>query len=339
MALGSTPLIISSDRQNSVKYAAMRHVDFPFLPKDFIQTREGLIFAVVSYQAHQGKVGCFLRYIAEGSSWKKLATEQANQVLADQYPQYHYQSDQFDAAFHAVLAADIVEHHRPEKRLAAVLSRDPLDHIERKLQQLIPILVRYGADIESLGLTGSMLINQQGEKSDIDLVVYGREAFRQTREAVRLAEAEGQLSLLSPALMEENFNRRAAELSFTEFAWHENRKWNKAAIEGTKFDIGMVCLANEFEHDEKQYQKQGIRTVITKVIDDHRAFDFPAVYRVEDEMTPEVVSFTHTYVGQAKAGEVIEVSGAVECDIATGKCRLIVGSTREAEGEYIKVSR
>ncbi|MFT7235918.1 MAG: putative nucleotidyltransferase, partial [Methylophagaceae bacterium] len=51
----------------------------------------------------------------------------------------------------------------------------------------------------------------------------------------------------------------------------------------------------------------------------------------------EILVYTNTYVGQAKTGEKIEVSGAVECDIATGKCRLIVGSSREAVGEYIKV--
>ena len=317
----------------------MRNADFPFLPKDFVQTKEGLIFAVVSYQTHESKVGCFLRYIVDGDGWKKVDTQQANQLLKKSYSKYLFQSEQFDASFHAVELNDIVEHHQPEKKLKSVLNDVAMDQIERKLQQLIPILVQYGAEIESLGLTGSMLINQQKATSDIDLVVYGREAFRKTREAVRLAEADGQLELLSSVLMEENFNRRAGELSLDEFAWHENRKWNKAAIEGTKFDIGMVCLENEIEHDEKQYQKQGSRTFKTKVIDDHRAFDFPATYVVDDEMTPEIVSFTHTYVGQAKVGEVIEVSGAVECDIATGKCRLIVGSTREAEGEYIKVYR
>ncbi|NOQ81046.1 MAG: hypothetical protein GQ548_00800 [Methylophaga sp.] len=317
----------------------MRNIDFPYLPKDFIQTKEGLIFAVVSYQAHKGKVGCFLRYIAEGDGWNKVSTEQANQLLQKSYPQYCYQSEQFDAVFHAVAVTDITEHYRPEQQLKTVLQREPRDEIEEKLHQLLPILVRFGADCEFLGLTGSMLINQQRSTSDIDLVVYGRDVFQKTRRSVELAVASRELEHLDDLLMEDNFQRRAAELSFDEFAWHENRKFNKAAIDGCKFDIGMVCLSNEVERDDKQYQKQGSRKFITKVVEDHRSFDFPAVYLVDDEMTPEIVSFTHTYVGQAKLGETIEVSGAVECDIATGKCRLIVGSTREAEGEYIKVCK
>ena len=317
----------------------MRRNDFPYLPKDFIQTKEGLIFAVVSYQPHDGQVGCFLRYVTQNDVWEKVGTEHANQLLHDVYPQYYHQSEQFDALFHAVAIDDIIMHHQPEKRLQNVLQQQAQDNIEQSLQKLIPILVRFGAKRSALGLTGSMLINQQGEGSDIDLVVYGRKEFHKTRQAVALAVDSGELTGLDEILMRDNFQRRSGELSFDDFAWHENRKFNKAAIDGIKFDIGMVCLSDEVNEDNVRYQKQGSHTFIATVIDDYRAFDFPAVYEVDDELTPEIVSFTHTYVGQVKKDEKIEVSGAVERDVITGKCRLIVGSTREAEGEYIKVCR
>lgn len=315
----------------------MRNAVFPYYPKDFIQTKEGLVFAVVSYQSHQGKVGCFLRYVRDGNQWKKINTEQANQLLRQSYPQYLYQSPQFDADFHAVELQDIVQHHRPEERLLDVLQQEPSDIIEQKLHRLIPILVRFGANGDDLGLTGSMLINQQSATSDIDLVVYGRDKFNKARQALELALLSGDLNNLDVTLMKNNFQRRAGELSFDDFSWHENRKNNKAAIDGIKFDLGMVCLSDEIQHDEDQYQKQGMRTITTEVIDDLRAFDFPAVYLVDDKLTPELWSFTHTYVGQAKKGEIIEVSGAIECNVTTGQCRLIVGSTREADGEYIRV--
>jgi len=60
---------------------------------------------------------------------------------------------------------------------------------------------------------------------------------------------------------------------------------------------------------------------------------------IDNDLVSEVIVYTHTYVGQAQLGEKIEVSGSVEREMATGKCRLIVGSTREAIGEYIKVCR
>lgn len=318
----------------------MRQADFPYLPKDFVQTEDGLMFAVVSYHPHQNKVGCFLRYVSHGGQWQKVDTAQANRLLSRHHPQYLFKSRQFDAEFHAVDIADIVAHHRPEQRLETLLFTDqPQDEIEQKLFRLLTILVQFGVKRDFLGLTGSMLIGQQKTGSDIDLVVYGRDAFHQTRDAVRQAVASGLLEELDLSLMRDNFQRRGGELDFEEFAWHESRKFNKAAIDGTKFDIGMVCLPDELDHGHHHYIKQGISTVKAVVLDDHRAFDFPAHYLIDNNITPEVVSFTHTYVGQARAGETIEVTGAVECDSASGQRRLVVGSTREAIGEYIKVCR
>ncbi len=317
----------------------MRQADFPYLPKDFVQTKDGLMFAVVSYHPHQQKVGSFLRYASSGDAWQKVDTAQANRLLSRHHPQYLFKSKQFDAEFHAVNISDVVKHHRPEQRLKALLAAKPQDEIEQKLHKLITILVQFGVNCDFLGLTGSMLIGQQKKGSDIDLVVYGRQAFHQTRDAVKQAVASGLIEELDLSLMKDNFNRRGGDLNFDDFAWHESRKFNKAAIDGTKFDIGMVCLPDELEHDHHHYIKQGVSTVKALVLDDHRAFDFPARYLIDNEMTPEVVSFTHTYVGQAIAGETIEVSGAVECDSASGQRRLVVGSTREAIGEYIKVCR
>lgn len=317
----------------------MRQAGFPYLPKDFVQTHDDLIFAVVSYHPHLNKVGCFLRYVLTDGHWQKIDTLQANRLLQRHYPQYLYKSQQFDAEFHAVALDNIMIHHRPEQRLQQLLSAEPADEIEKKFHTLITILMRLGVNCDFLGLTGSMLIGQQKSGSDIDLVVYGRDAFHQTRQAVKQAVASGELNKLDSRLMKDNFNRRASELSFEDFAWHESRKFNKAAIDGTKFDIGMVSLPTELEPDHRRYIKQGISTVKAVVTDDHRAFDFPAHYGIDNAVTPEVVSFTHTYVGQAMVGETIEVTGAVECDSASGQRRLVVGSSREAKGEYIKVCR
>lgn len=63
------------------------------------------------------------------------------------------------------------------------------------------------------------------------------------------------------------------------------------------------------------------------------SFDNPAVYAVDHEEISKVLSFTHTYSGQALKGEVIEATGVVE---EHGDTKwLIVGTTREAKGEYI----
>jgi predicted nucleotidyltransferase len=52
----------------------------------------------------------------------------------------------------------------------------------------------------------------------------------------------------------------------------------------------------------------------------------------------EVASYTHTYAGQAKDGERIIARGKLEKVIGEDVTyRLIVGTTRESLGEYIKI--
>ncbi len=67
-----------------------------YLPKDFIETAEGLMFAVVQQGVEpsggEDKVLCFLRYVkADGDPqrpWRKVDTDTANKLLAKEYPEY-----------------------------------------------------------------------------------------------------------------------------------------------------------------------------------------------------------------------------------------------------------
>ena len=72
------------------------------------------------------------------------------------------------------------------------------------------------------------------------------------------------------------------------------------------------------------------------MIDDTAAFDYPAEFKLNHPHIDSVVSFTATYTGQAVKGEMVEVSGLVEQN-SQGIKRIVVGSSREAHGEYIKV--
>ena len=84
------------------------------------------------------------------------------------------------------------------------------------------------------------------------------------------------------------------------------------------------------------YEKQGITLIRATVIDAQYAFDYPAKFIIDHEKIAEVVCYTATYTGQAEQGECVEVSGQLEIS-NTGLLRILVGSSREAQGEYIKV--
>jgi len=76
--------------------------------------------------------------------------------------------------------------------------------------------------------------------------------------------------------------------------------------------------------------------LLCRIVDDTYAFDYPAVYQIDHETIGAIVCFTATYAGQAVTGEIVEVSGMLE-EAELGVRHIVVGSSREAHGEHIRV--
>lgn len=302
-----------------------------FLAKDFIETAENLIFAVVADGMEQDKVLCFLRYAQR----KKVSTRAANELLKQHHADYLHYSPVLDAHLHAVPLHRIIQHHQPKQRLQDILYLPQPDNIQQDLIALCALLHKNGVDLRQCGVTGSLLIGVQQDSSDIDLVCYGREVFHQCRAAVRELIARHTLHSLSDEDWQVSYQRRDCELNFADYHWHEQRKFNKALINGRKFDLSLSEVSSL---PSEGYQKCGAITLQCCVIDDHYAFDYPAQFTIDHEYIRTVACFTATYTGQAMCGELIEVSGVVEQN-AQGDKRIVVGSSREARGEYIKVIR
>jgi len=304
-----------------------------FHPKDFIETAEGLVFAVVDSHPEQGKVLCFLRYVLEDGGWRKKATEEANLFLRQRHADYLHYSPRLDTHLHAVETSRIVEHHQPRRRLRAILEDGGRDAVEDDVLLLAGLLTEQGVDLAQVGVTGSLLIGVQRDSSDIDLVCYGREGFLRCREVVRELIEQGQLQSLNDSAWRESYRRRGCSLSYGDYVWHERRKYNKAVVNGRKFDLSLI-EPNAGEPD--LYKKLGPVTLRCRIADDSRAFDYPAVYRIEYDAIGSIICFTATYAGQAFNGELVEVSGLLE-EASDGSRHIVVGSSREAYGEHIMV--
>jgi predicted nucleotidyltransferase len=152
---------------------------------------------------------------------------------------------------------------------------------------------------------------------------------------VRALIAAGPLHGLDLDDWREAYGRRGGALDFEEFLRHERRKGNKGMIEGTKFDLALIA-DDDGPEPPAAWRKTGKAVVRGRVLDDGRAFDQPARYVIDHPQIGEVHCFTHTYVGQALTGEIIEAAGAVET-ADDGRRRLVVGSSREAAGEFVRV--
>ena len=309
------------------------------IAKDFIETAEGLCFAVVQNSAEScgnvDKVLCFLRYVKrDDGQWLKVTTEQANAYLKSHYPEYLHYSTVLDAQLHAVATGRIVQHHSPRQRLQQILFSQQRDKVEQDLYGLCLLFQQNGLDLTQAGVTGSVLIGAQQQQSDIDLVFYGREQFHQTRAITANLISVCQLGSLDEKDWQEAYARRSCTLTSQEYVWHEQRKFNKALINGRKFDLNFVD--GQIYSETVVYQKCGEITVQCKIIEDYYGFDYPAIYLIDHETVGSVVCFIATYTGQAFVGETVEISGLLE-QAEDGSKRIVVGSSREAPGEYIKV--
>ncbi len=317
----------------------MQQITSSYLPKDFIETAEGLCFAVVQNGAETcrdvEKVLCFLRYVkCDGKQWHKVATEQANAYLKTHHPEYLHYSAVLDAQLHAVDIDKIAQHHQPRQRLQQILAEQQRDKVEQDLYDLCLLFQHSGLDLTQVGVTGSILLDVQQQSSDVDLVFYNREHFHKARAITADLIDKQQLGELGDKDWQEAYARRSCTLTLAEYIWHERRKFNKALIKGRKFDLNFV---DEQVHSESvSYHKLGEMTLQCKITEDSYGFDYPALYSIDHESICTVVCFIATYTGQAFVGETVEISGLLE-QAEDGSKRIVVGSSREAPREYIKV--
>jgi predicted nucleotidyltransferase len=313
---------------NSIDESTLR-TSYRYLPKDFVETRQGLFFAVVSPGEEDSRVLAFLRYVRHRGGLQKLDSAGAHETLQRLQPTWLFHSPTLDAVVHGVPVHAIGRHYRPVEAFRAYSQQ-----VDGPFPRLAQTLSKIPAN--ALGVTGSYLIGANRAESDIDLVVFGRENFVAAQLAIGESIQSGCLQSLSEEQWRESYRRRGCELDFEEYLWHERRKLNKFSASGVKIDLG--CVDQPHRGAMRSGRKLQRLTIQAPVTDDRWAFSTPAVYEVEHAVVQRVLALTPTYCGQARTGEVIQAAGWLEEESNGGK-RLIVGTSREAPEEFIRVRR
>jgi len=297
----------------------------PIRLRDFIEDTDGRLYAVSNYDNNE-RVGCVLRYVPDengertapdGRRYHKMDFEEAFDYIREHKPEY------LDTV-HRVPVGDVARVFKPDREIIHIAARD------ERVMRLLPVL---GVPIDNIGCTGSLLCGLENAGSDIDMVVYGRDWFV-AQQNLKKAVEEGEVQPLSEEMWKKVYHKRVPEIDYETFLRHEKRKWNRGEIDGTYFDL---LYTRSYERmgsvPSVKGEVLGSETIEARVTDASLSFDSPAIYMVEHEEISRVLSFTHTYSGQAIAGETIEASGVVEQQ--GSEKWLIVGTTREAKGEYI----
>ncbi|MBN1133703.1 MAG: nucleotidyltransferase domain-containing protein [Methanosarcinaceae archaeon] len=296
--------------------------------RDFLITKDDWIFAVADYFHPQG-IRSTLRYVPD-----EYGERECNGI---RYRKYDF-DDAFD--FMRIKRPQWVQdvHVVPENQVKQILHPpDSIPELFRKdhrIAAIVGLLQGAGIPVSHMGVTGSLLAGLQNETSDIDFVVYGS-AWFDARDAVSVAKSKSSIvEDISEEMWQRIYNKRIPEISFDEFILHEQRKGNRGMLEGTYFDLLFVRDWEQINEPMMRGEDIGTAKIEATVTNADFAFDSPSVYKVDHERIDYVLSYTHTYAGQALVGEVIEAQGVVEQvgDI----CRLVVGTSREPKGEWIR---
>jgi predicted nucleotidyltransferase len=298
----------------------------------FIVTVDDLVFEVKGVLQPEDYTIAYLRYVPshEGSRTderglryqKTYAFELRENALRQRYPQY--------LSFDAVLGREIQA--VPNDRIAYVLDpvllvgslKDKGIHvrsIQRDALELVDLLqVRTGIEPFEIGITGSLLLGLDQEGSDIDLVVYGKQASMRfyTELTQQYSSLPGVTRYSHQELVEH-----------TSFRWGRSSPWFHllAKIEGTKFLQGrykgrdfFIRLVKRPEDEEGSYERyrfsgEGVCELECTVIDDTEAIFSPCKYEVSCSQYPEITrlaSFRGRFTEHLHCGDKVRARGRLE---------------------------
>ena len=293
--------------------------------RDFIITDDDWIFAVADY-CHDDGIRSVLRYVPD---------PQGSRGVDKKYRKYD-----FDEAFVFMRSArpewvkDV--HIVPWNHVKQILApNEKLPFIAGENQKVSKIVnaLKKGIALDKMGVTGSLLAGLQNESSDIDFIVYGSSWFKARDIIAKEKTRKDPITEITDQMWQDIYKKRRPDISFEEFLTHEIRKGNRGMVDGTYFDLLYV---RDWEDITTCIRGKDIEpaTIVATVTNADFSFDSPAIYKIDHPEISYVLSYTHTYAGQALKGEVIEARGMVE---AVGNMkRLIVGTTREPKGEWIR---
>ncbi len=302
--------------------------------RDFVIMDNDWIFAVSGYDQTDG-VQAVLRYIPDrdgdreldGVRYRKIDFDDSSGFLEENHPSWKFRVPE-DA---------ISRIFRTEERVPSLAKED------QRVAVIVDLLKNAGIPLDKMGVTGSMLPGLQIEGSDIDFVVYGEYWFLARdvimQEIAKNKDSDGSDLLCVTEISEEMWHqiyaKRIPEISFEEFLVHELRKGNRGMIGGTYFDLLFVRDHDQLPVQQERGTDRNRCTITAPVVNADLAFDNPAVYEIDHPVISEILCYTHTYAGQALAGETVEARGMME-ELSDHRKRLVVGTSREPVDEWMR---
>jgi predicted nucleotidyltransferase len=322
------------------------------LEGDYIETVEGLFFAVKGVHHPPGFTIAYLRYEPdlEGGrtkDGKKYARHYDLQLTEDilkrKYPQYLNHIKGKSLILQSIPKDSILRTYDPRKKLREIINK-PEGDLQETIVKLVQSLQEKGVSGEALGVSGSVLIDLAGLDSDVDIIVYGVEEGRKAFEG--LTELMKQTDWIN-AYYEENVKEvvksRWADsgLDLNRFSLIETQKILHGRVDSRDYFFRLLRMPHEVEAEENSRPLGTVRLRAT-ITNAEGAIYAPCSYRIEDceyldscelPIPSELMSFRGKFTEQAEDGDIIEARGTLEEAIIRGErsFRVVLGR----KGDYL----
>jgi hypothetical protein len=344
-----------------------------FRDRDFIRTKEGFFFCVVGPYHPADRVFAYVKYVpSEKGKWRDKRTGykrvmraytipdllQTFHLLENKNSQYMFHSEFYGITMTAVPKSYILQHYKPEEKLAEILGNLKKDTLQTKLADFVGFLsARSGLASNNFGVTGSILLDIHNPKfSDMDVTVYGLKNSLKVKETLTRAylEPDSLVKRFEGAVLDDWCRKKGARfpLSFDDARRIYARKWNIGVFEDVMFSVHPTHLERELteKYGDRTFRSEGQMKLRALVADDSESLFLPCVYKVRDVRLIEgklrdtdileVVSYESLYDSLADVGEEIVVKGKLEhvydSRNDTEYYRVLVGSPEGKGKEYIK---
>lgn len=320
----------------------------------FLETDDSLFFEVRGHIHPPGFTVAFLRYApskvfsrgyVRRSFVKVYDLDERLRLLKESYPGYLRFDEAYGRIMQEVPDPKVRRIFDPTVRLMEIRDRRVRDSLESKALGMAERLAEVaGIGLESMGVTGSLLLGFHREESDIDLIVYGEgNSMRASRALRDLLSRDEDFKPYKRDELLRLYRLRGLDkiLTFGEFIRAEEGKVFQGLFRGTDYFIRFVKYLVETgeSYGDPAYEPLSRGRFEAVVLDDSEAMFTPCKYRVEgwaevdDEKVPlrEIASFRGRFCCQARRREPVKGAGTVEKVLWRDKSpyyRVIVGEDR-----------
>ena len=319
--------------------------------RDAIITKEGLIFRVFGNDHPKNAYICDVEYASakifnskdpraprtsSNQLFYKFYNDEGLILVSKNYSQYIIYYKLLDKKILGIRISDIFKIRKPEQKLKKIITEKPDDELVEATQKVFHTIMDAATlSLEDLGVFGSLLHGFHHPKfSDIDLVVYGKEANKKIRKTLKefyLDTCSGFTNEFDDKDVMNGKLWRFNDFNLKEYVWHQKRKLIYGLFNDTK--TGRIIKA-EFEPVKKwneispSYKKndrifsKGWIRLKAKVTDDEDSPFIPSIYHIDPISVIKgsksglesirIFSYMEEFRQQAKNDEIIIVEGNLE---------------------------